>query len=155
MLFSVVLPTVLALLIPTAATSKPPNTSLVLKAHGDPQCVKNLNGSYPNDYSETGVFPKYQTWPSPKFPGAEPLVGIGVGGYNVWWSVENLDVGCRLLIMLPYTQGVGQMLQAPGNQVINTRRNGCYYSSIPVSNFTRPDVHVSKLIASSRARKMF
>jgi hypothetical protein len=82
----------------------------------------------------------YNWWYDANFPDATGKNVAGASGASVWWKVENLDPGCRVVVGIPYTgvQRYGELpashgIQMPGEQIVTLSTSQCTFSKIPVS----------------------
>lgn len=117
------------------------SSAITVKPHLDSQC-KNATTFTTDTNTKDSIEPRGisdKLWNvewslKADFPDAEP--GEGSSAYDIWWHVSDLDPGCRFSLLNDYTQGSYGMVpgvEVPGNQILNVGNEGCFYSSIPVS----------------------
>ena len=112
----------------------------ILTAYADGQCKNTTGFTTTNNETANTELGIRQT--SPDFAVFDnitfshlPAGPQSSTGSQVWWKVGQPDAGCRIIMMLPYTQPAYKDTgnQVPGNVIFNVGSPGCYYSDLPVS----------------------
>lgn len=53
------------------------------------------------------------------------------GGYDIWWSIEQPQRGCRTLLFEPYSTDRGSLNpKLKGNVVLSVAHGGCYFTNL-------------------------
>jgi hypothetical protein len=116
----------------------------ILTPYADGQCKNrtklSLNGGVPShNISIVALGSQWNHFSSVGFPDLPPGP-VSSSGSQVWWSLAQPDAGCRIVLMLPYTQSAYNDTgnKVPGNVILNVGNSGCYYTDLPVSNVLYP-----------------
>lgn len=129
-------PALIAFLVPTIVSQT------LITPCSDGQCTNPLtNFTYDGIEAWSPDFGLGSGWPSST--GYENLVFQNASspdnaeGYTVYWNITSPEPGCRVIFMLPYTEGGYDKVvdnQPEGNIILNVGEPGCYYTNLPVSS---------------------